>query len=370
MATKNNAKLTDPALLIAIGIDPKTKLPIKWGGSEGESFKPHNMRLLTEIDRADALNRFKWYNLPNSLNQQIIEAVLYYRGQGAFFYMKENDKFYFLPYTLAAPDNGSGLDCYGRYTSITPTMFSGSFDDEPKPFIRGLIKKPHYEMKLTTLTLEDLDDGCVLLHDRSYGLTPTIAPRASLQVPLLDLMSDVPCYLRTSLKNQTGVQGLRVPTEEAKNEVYAANKAVDNATINGNWAVPIVGEIEFQPLTEQPTGASEEYLLTMQALDSYRLSMYGLPNGGLFVKKAHMLEAEQNMNTGTASLVLQDDLRQRQEFCDIVNSIWGLNIWCDINESITQIDQDMDGDLYSNEPNSASYETNSAATSTEGGNEE
>lgn len=369
MAGKNNAKLYDPALFVQMGLNPKTGLPLKWDSSEGASFKPHNLQRLAEIDRADALNRFKWHNLPNSLNQQIIESVLYYRGQGAFFYMKENDKFYFLPYTLAAPNNGSGLDCYGRYTHITPMMFGGSFDEEPKPFIRGLIKKPHYEIKLTTLTLEDLDDGCVLLHDRSYGLTQTIAPRSSLQLPLLDLMSDIPCYLRTSLKNQTGVQGLRVPTEAAKNEVYAANKAIDRAAIQGDWAVPVVGEIEFQSLTGQPTGSAEEYLLTMQALDSYRLSMYGLPNGGLFVKKAHMLEAEQNMNTGTASLVLQDDLRQRQEFCDIVNSIYGLNIWCDINESITQIDQDMDGDMYNNEPTTTSYES-AEPTTTEGGNEE
>lgn len=358
MAGKNNAKLFDPALFIQMGLDPKTRLPLKFTEAGSGSFKPHNLLLLHEVDRADALNRFTWHNLPNGLTGELIERILYYRGQGAFFYMKENDKFYFLPYTLAAPDSGSGLDCYGRYTTITPLMFGGSFDDEPKPFIRGLIKKPVYDIKITTLTLEDIEDGCVLLHDRSVaGISQTVTPRSSLQAPLLDLMSDIPCYLRTSLKNQTGVQGMRVPTEDNQLDVYAANTALNKATLEGDWAVPIVGELEFQQLTGQPTAQSQEYLLTMQALDSYRLSMYGLPNGGLFQKRSNMLESEHNMNTGTAALVLQDDLRQRQTFCDIVNSIFGLGIYVDINETITQIDRDGDGDMYANEPQMPSHES-------------
>ena len=59
-----------------------------------------------------------------------------------------------------------------------------------------------------------------------------------------------------------------------------------------------------------------------------------------------MLESEQNMNAGTASLVLQDSLRNRQQFCDIVNSNWGLNTNCEINETLTNTDMDGDGVAY------------------------
>lgn len=345
MAAKNNAKFYDPALFIQLGFNPKTGLPLKYDPSS-PSFQPHNLLLLNEIDRSDALHRYTWHNLPNGITGEMIERILYYRGQGAFFYMKENNKFYFLPYALAAPDEGSGIDCYGRYIEITPLAFNGSFDDDPKPFINGLKKKCYYDINLSAITPEMIEDGCVLIHDRSCGISQTTSPRASLQQPLLELMSSLPCYLNTALKNQSGIKGMRVPNEDDRANVVAANTALDQAALRGQWAVPIIGSIDFQELTGNAPGRAEEYLLAMQALDSYRLSQYGLPNGGLFQKKAHMLEAEQNMNTGTASLVLQDGLYQRQSGSDIANSIFGLGIYADINESITNLDRDMDGDAY------------------------
>lgn len=56
-----------------------------------------------------------------------------------------------------------------------------------------------------------------------------------------------------------------------------------------------------------------------------------------------MLEAEQEMNAGNVGLVLQDSLKIRQDFCDIVNSIWGLGIWCEVSEVALGIDNNMDG---------------------------
>ena len=64
----------------------------------------------------------------------------------------------------------------------------------------------------------------------------------------------------------------------------------------------------------------------MQSLDNYRLSLYGLDNGGLFQKKSHMLEAEHETNTGNTGLVAEDGLRNRQKFCDIFNSIFAEEI--------------------------------------------
>ena len=90
----------------------------------------------------------------------------------------------------------------------------------------------------------------------------------------------------------------------------------------------------------------------MQALDNFRLSLYGLDNGGLFQKKAHMLEAEQDMNAGNIKLVYQDGLTIRQKFCDIVNSIWGLGIWCEASETVVGIDKNLDGEVADNQDQS------------------
>lgn len=82
----------------------------------------------------------------------------------------------------------------------------------------------------------------------------------------------------------------------------------------------------------------------MQALDNYRLSLYGLKNGGLFQKKSHMLESEQQMNDGTTTLIYEDGLTIRQRFCDLVNIVFGLGIWCEENPNVIGMPSPM-GDM-------------------------
>lgn len=341
----NNARLYDPVMFMSLGFDPKTGLPLKYDPSS-PSFQPHNKLLLAEKDRADAINRFTWRNCPEGLDGELIERVLYYRGQGALFYMKENNKFYFLPFALSSPDEGTAIDCYGRYKEIVPLTFNGAFDDkDPKPFIKGLTKKVYYDVNLDEITPEMFEDGAVIIHDRSVGLAQQIVPRATLNLPLLELMSEIPCYMNTALQMATGIQGIKVAHEQDAVNINASVNAVKQAGLSGKWAVPVVGSLDFQQLNGAPSANTEEFLLAFQALDDYRLSLYGIP-ANVMEKKAHMLESEQNTNIGSAQLILQDDLYQRKKACDIAYSIWGTDMDCDINESLVAIDRDMDGDAY------------------------
>ena len=157
---------------------------------------------------------------------------------------------------------------------------------------------------------------------------------------------------RTSLIANSGIKGVRVNDEDQKAQVEIGSRSITRAALNGKPWIPIVGQIEFQELTEGSALKSEEFLLYMQALDNFRLSLYGLDNGGLFQKKAHMLEAEQDMNAGNIKLVYQDGLTIRQKFCDIVNSIWGLGIWCEASETVVGIDKNLDGEVADNQDQS------------------
>ena len=139
-------KMTDVNLLIAAGFDPKTGLPYRMTSSEKANLKPNIRKVLRIVDEQDAINRYVWRNLPKGLNSQLLERILYYKGQGAFFYMPSNETFYFLPYAL----NGS-IDVYGRFTSITPLPFNGSTANEKgaqDPWIKGLSKTPIYDIIL------------------------------------------------------------------------------------------------------------------------------------------------------------------------------------------------------------------------------
>ena len=334
-------KMVPLDLYVQAGIDPKTGLPLKCSGNVPSELVNNVKRQLNIVDLQDALNRYTWYNLPKGLTGNLIERVLYYKGQGALFYMESNDTFYFLPYAL----DGT-IDVYGRFTGITFLPFNGSTSDgEEKPWIQGFKKTPRYEVMTDPeeATLENVLDSCVILRDYSQQISQTILPRSTVNDSVLNVMAECIPLMRTALINSTGVNGMKVSNEDEQSNVKAASLAIQRAALNGEKWIPIVGQVEFQELVNGPTAKAEEFLLAMQSLDNYRLSLYGLDNGGLFQKRSHMLEAEQRMNNGNSGIILQDGLYQRQEFCDIVNSWFGLSLYCEISETVNNID--MNGDM-------------------------
>lgn len=340
--------------LLQAGIDPRTRLPKKVAEVLQCVDKKDIKRQLRIVDEQDAINRFTWYNLPASLNSRLIERILYYKGQGMFFQLK--DKFYFLPYAL----NGT-IDVYGRYEGVSPLPFNGTANDgEPdKPWITGLTFKPQYDILLSeNFSDKDIEEikymmerSCVLLKDYTEQYSQTNISRQVVNDSLLDVMSDCIPFMRTALLAGTGVEAMRVGSEPESANVYAANHAINNAALTGERFVPVVGNLDFQSLANGPVYKAEEYLLSMQALDNYRLSLYGLDNGGLFQKRSHMLEAEQETNQGNVGLIMRDSLQNRQDFCNIVNSIWGLDVWCEPSEVVLNVDTNGDGTAGSDETN-------------------
>lgn len=336
---------------IAAGINPKTGLPLK-ATQEGplrSDLKDGIKKQLRILDEQNALHRYVWYNLPKGLNGDLIERILYYKGQGMLFYHPVLEKFYFLPFALSAED-GSGIDVYGRFVSVKPLPFNGSTSEKKNNkqfdgFLGNIVREVVYDIP-DEVKFEDLTTKCVLLNDYCKQISQSVLPRSALQDSVLDMMAECFPLMRTNLINGTGVSGLRVNDDTEDAEVNRASSAVYKAAMEGNRWVPIKGAIDFQDLSDGNAGAkAEEYLLAMQSLDNYRLSLYGLQNGGIFQKKSHVLEAEQNMNAGNTSLALQDGLKLRQDFALLANIIFGTVMSCEINEEIINVDRNMDGKL-------------------------
>ena len=149
--------------------------------------------------------------------------------------------------------------------------------------------------------------------------------------------------MRTSLFNSTGVKGMRVTSGDEISNVLMANMTTQQAAIQGQQYVPIKGQVDFQELSGDDVARSEEFLMAMQALDNYRLSLLGLDSGGLFQKKSHMLEAEQTMNEGKSKAALIDGLTWRQRACDIATALWGTGMSYELSETATNVDLNFDG---------------------------
>lgn len=303
-------------------------------------------RVLRIIDQQDFCNRYKWYNIPCSLNSNEIERLLYFRGSLCFFYLEEENKFYLLPYALTG-----SLDLYGRFNRIHPIPFCNGEDDEKSKRYKTQLQYLS-EIKLNVvkeviaedeLTRKIQTKSAVILRDYTNQIQQTNIPRAVLNAPIISMMSDYLPYLGTNLLLGTGISAIKVNSTDEKDEVKKVAMTVNDAALNKNPYVAMTGKLDFQNLTGGARNRAEDYLMAFQSLDNFRLSTLGISNGGIFEKKAHLLESENAMNESKISNAFEDGLKMRQEFCNIVNSIWGLDLWCEASEAAIGMDVDGDG---------------------------
>ena len=307
--------------LIQAGINPKTGLPMKLG--RRCSTKEDIKRAIRKNDEQIFVNRYTWYNLPMNLTGAELERMLYYKAQLAFFYLKDLDEFYFMPYAL----DGT-IDFYGRYNTIHPVPMTSGTDDKAgkaqAEYLSNIKLNCVYGIKLPEeLKEEDLYNSAVLLHDYSKQLSQTIIPTQQINDPIIDLEAECMPYLRTALLMGTGVKGVRVADADQADSVKEGSRSMIDAATHAEPYVPITGAIEFQELTDGKVAQAQEFLMSMQSIDNFRLGLHGVQNGGLFEKSQYINNSQTDMNYagGDIGLTLQDGLNIRQNFANIVNSI-------------------------------------------------
>lgn len=359
MARVNVPTLPNLEPYIAAGLDPKTGLPRKMGSVDSR-LKEEIRKFIRVQDEQDAVNRYVWYNLPAGLSSQELERMLYYKGQVCFFYNEELNKFFFLPYALSGT-----IDLYGRFNTIHPVpLAEGTTQDEKQQIKRladwlsQLDLQVAYDIILPEdLTYNHLIRSTVILRDYTNQLSQTLIPRQQLNDALVDVEADCIPFMRTALLNGTGVRGVRVNNEDEAFQVFEASKTMNDAALTGNKYIPMIGDgLDFQDFTDGTIAKSEEFLLAMQSLDNIRLSGFGIENGGIFQKQERKLVAEADMAAGSVSFALQDGLAQRQRFCDIVNSIWGIGIACEVSENASGMDKNGDMEISQEQDQSGTME--------------
>lgn len=310
-------------------------------------------KILRKNDRQQFVNRFQWHNLPNDLTGEFIERVLYYKYSGIFFYIPELQTFNFLPYV------GTGLDEKGRYTRCKPLPFNGKSEKDaggkPEVYIPGLEFSPVYDLLKTepridttytgeSIAINPMIDNCVILNSYCKDLSQRAIPEQALMDPLLDMMAEAAPLARTNLFANCGTKGMKVGNPDEYSNVLEANESLQNAALNGNRFIPVVGMTEFQEFGDGGSASGDDFFMYMQTLDNIRLQSYGLKNNGIFEKSQYINDTMAGNIQANVGQVYQDALRIRQEFCDFVNAIWGLGIWCSASETVTNSDTNMDGE--------------------------
>ena len=322
---------------IKAGIDLNTGLPNKFTSTLDCALKDNIKKIIRVVDEQDAVNKGTWYNLPVNMSSQDLERLLYYKYSLIFFYYKELDEFYFMPYAL-----DGGLDFYNRYKTVHPIPLN---DDKTKKALLSTKKLNVVYAPVIDMDEEDFYNSCVILQDYTPQFSENGISRQQLNEPLIDLESTCLPYLKTNLSTSSGVRGVRVSDADTASDVIEGGKSIDACAVAGVPFVPIVGGIDFQELPNGAVSKTNDYLLAMQSIDNLRLSTHGLQNGGLFEKQGTILQSESDMNSAMSNLVLDDCVKRRQNFCNICNSIWGTSMWYEPNEKAEMQDRNLDGRL-------------------------
>jgi len=276
-------------------------------------------RMLSTKHRVETIERYIVEGLPDELDKDLIERILYFRFKGAMF--KYNDKFYFLPFTLSGE---KGIDSYGRYNAITPVLFTGQWVNEDKKdiqFMSGLSFETAYNK-----TKELGKDYAIVLTDHSLAVSQDEPPMANLIHPVIEQMQDILVLINIDLVTSAKVFYVRVNNDEEKARVEKEFYDLDDRILNGKRVVAVVGDIAWQELQQKSPKDSAKYFQSYQSFDNLRKDLIGIPNGGTFMKQEHTTEMETETNTNSGNLILDNGLRMRQEWADLVNHYYGLNI--------------------------------------------
>lgn len=282
-------------------------------------------RDFTRYDARQAINRFEWINLPEGMDGQLIERVLYYRGKGAFTFI--NGKYYFLPFTLHSKT--AAIDIYGRYTGIQLMTFNGmaykekgDINYKDGTFLGGKEFTPVYELYQETSTIP-----AVPLWDGTREISQNNIPLYITQAHFHEEKAEIVTLIRKNLVNSVKQFVVGVKDEA---EVEVLEKIWNNIRkeqLNSDLDITFVKTtMDIQELKGTQSLQSQDYWEAFASLDSLREMMIGINTNGVFNKKERKLAGEADMEANKGNLIQQDALYQRKRFCMLVNNQFGLAI--------------------------------------------
>lgn len=295
------------------------------------------MRMMAHKHMIETIERFEWKNLPPELPSDLIERILYFRYKGAFF--KYNDKYYFLPFALKGE-----IDSYGRYIAITPVLFTGQWKvsngkiTEDVSFISGKTFKVNYDLDIQEEDedLEDeddelsLDEKAVILTDSSLEISQDFTPMNYLIRPIVEQLVDILVLVNIDLISSAKMFYVVAKDPEQKEAIEKEFRDLDNRILNGKRVVVLTSPTDLKELMGTSVKDTARYFQSYQSIENLRKDIIGIDNGGTFMKQEHTTEMETEANTSGGSFVLNNALRMRKEFCEIVNKTFGLKIDVDV----------------------------------------
>lgn len=285
-------------------------------------------KMLKHKHMIETIERFEWINLPPELTTDLIERILFYRFKGAFF--KYNDKHFFLPFALKGT-----IDSYGRYISIVPVLFTGAMGQDKKDsmFLPPTAPNAMFDVKYRK-GMEPGKFPAVILTDSTLEIAQEYTPMNELINPLIEQMTEILVLVNIDLISSAKMFYIVAPDESTRIAIEDEFQNLDQRILDGKRVVVLTSKLELKELTGNAQAKDQaRYFQTYQSFDNLRKDIIGSSNGGAFLKQEHMTTDETSLNSSSASAVLENALRQRKEFCELVNEYFNLTIDVKIKEN-------------------------------------
>ena len=297
---------------------------------------------LKNIDYQQFLTRFRWNNLPEGLDSELFERILYYSGSAMFFYIKELKHFYFLPYGMSGDKTQTGIDFYGRFNKLKPYSFNGSTDGSGEQ--EGGKKISKADIYLSTQLRDNIKDipmveteeeaikifenGAVICWDSTPGLVYGVDSRNRISQSYIKYLTKVLIQTKSALINASGFNLFSTDSESGQDIMQLQIDAINEDREEGKLAAVVsnlLGKIEN--IQSNAPAAMQDFWASFQSVDNLRLKSMGISNDGLQQKSQYQNIQEQSMDISDAMQVYMNAFMERIKFSAIVNSIWGLDIY-------------------------------------------
>lgn len=295
------------------------------------------------IDFQQYLTRFKWNNLPEGLDSELFERIMYFSGSAMFFYIKDLNRFYFLPYGMSGEGEETGIDFYGRFNKLKPYSFNGSTDGSGEKNGEGkkLSKADFYLSTQIRNNIKDIpfveteeearaiyENGAVICWDYTPGLAYHNESRNRMSQSYIKYMVKVLIQTKSALINASGFNLFAADGEQDNDLMQMQIDAINDDREEGKLAAVVsklLGKIEN--LQSNAPAAMQDFWSSLQSVDNLRLKSMGISNDGLQQKSQYQNIQEQTMDINDSLQVYWNSFLERIKFSAIVNSIWGLEIY-------------------------------------------
>lgn len=333
---------------------PQNKNMLKYGNAidqNGNTVTPNllkynlNYGSIYEIMRhqnmIETYERYMWTDVPFGLTADLIERVLFFRGKGVFYFNDKVDKFQFLPFAL----NGQ-IDEYGRFLKCNTLPFTGIDEngkEKGKKKVQSLIYEDLeiiYDIPYSEEMMKQARVGKpvgIILNDNSLSVSQQPIIRSNFVKPVLHMLSTLMQIINTAMFGNADHNLLRVENESELKSIQEQIDSINQDILKGNRFTPIIGKLPIDPLKTTNTADLEGLFNTFNSLTNFLKSITGVANPGVFDKKAHLLQEEQQLNGSNADDVYYNGLRLRQEFCLLIQAWYGYPVWCESKRAMSEV---------------------------------